>query len=235
MTESWHPDENLLLEVALGVAEDEDRHRAVAHLRTCMSCRRAHHELGDGIGLTLAAVPRAVPPSGFETRVLDVLGGARSGRVDEAPGDGAPRGERRRPTRPGRRRAWIAVAVAALAGVALGIGGTRIAGESTSPDPPPTVLDTATPLATADGDEVGEVSRARSESGPQLIIAVHDGPPRTAYTCRVTLEDGTTQDVGHWELSADDTNVWVVNHPSQGVRSVELIGDSGEVWATADR
>ena len=88
----------LLPELALGIAEGEDRARALDHLTDCAACRRRLSELSETAdGLSLLA-PDEEPPGGFEARLLARL-------------------EPRRP--PPRRRALRLVAPAATAAVAV--------------------------------------------------------------------------------------------------------------------
>ena len=73
LTLPQHPDEDLLVELALGHAAPADRERAAAHLARCVACRRAYDELAGAVDLVLPAAPRVAPPPGFEARVLERL------------------------------------------------------------------------------------------------------------------------------------------------------------------
>ncbi len=91
-----------LPELALGIADGEERAQAIEHVTECSACRRELEELstiGDDL---LALVPEREPPAGFEARVL--------GRVLAPPEPERPR--RRRRLRP------LALAAAAAAGAA---------------------------------------------------------------------------------------------------------------------
>lgn len=92
-----------LPELALGIADGEERALAIEHVASCSACRRELEELtmiGDDL---LTLVPEREPPAGFEARVLE--------RVSA----------RREPARPRRRRRHLrrlTLAAAAAAGAA---------------------------------------------------------------------------------------------------------------------
>jgi len=91
----------LLPELALGIADGEDRARVLEHAATCADCRRELDELAVLAEELLVLAPAAEPPVGFELRVLDAI---------------APRAPARRPRR--RLRLALAPAVAAVAAAA---------------------------------------------------------------------------------------------------------------------
>jgi hypothetical protein len=98
----------LIPELALGVADGEERAEALAHAATCPDCRRLleeHSELADEL---LLLTPSHEPPVGFESRVLE--------RLELRP---TPR------RRLGRRLALVA---AVLAAAAVAATGTWVAG-----------------------------------------------------------------------------------------------------------
>lgn len=221
MAERRHPDEDLLVEVVLGQADLPTRDAVTAHLGSCDPCRRAYDDLAGAVELVLPAVPRVPPPTGFEARVLDRLREGR-GAVPTPAAGGGPR----------RRGPLLAVA-AGLVGLAAGLGvGTMLDGDDSAALAPPAALAShAVALTTADGRQVGAVSPSRSGRDAVLVVDVTDGRSGRSYVCRLVLADGSTRDVGEWELSADRPNSWVV--PDPGVRAVELVAESGTVWATA--
>lgn len=221
MTERWHPDEDALLEAALGTSRTDALEEVRDHLAGCARCRHAHGELVDAVDLTLPAVPRALPPSGFESRTLDRLTAAQAQA-------GHPAGTPRRTAR------WLPLAAATLLGVGVGAAGAWTLTDDPPPDPPTVVSAPAAPLVGTDGEDVGAVSRTHDDGGNRLVVIVHDDAPAGVYTCRVTLADGSRQDVAEWPVSGYDEVAWVLDEPSPGVRSVELVGESGDVWATAD-
>ncbi len=81
-------------EVALGVADGEDRAWALDHLATCAGCRADVERLSSLADELLMLAPSAEPPAGFEDRVAEQL---------------APEP---------RRRAWPRIAVPAVAALA---------------------------------------------------------------------------------------------------------------------
>lgn len=92
-----------LPELALGVADGEERALALDHLAECPGCRRELEELSALTDDLLALVPERQPPAGFEALVLERV------KAEQAPA---------RPRRGWRRRRPLAFAAAALAGAA---------------------------------------------------------------------------------------------------------------------
>jgi len=70
----------LLPELALGIADGEDRSRALEHAATCADCRRELESLSAVADELLELAPAEEPPAGFEVRVLGALPGSRSAR-----------------------------------------------------------------------------------------------------------------------------------------------------------
>jgi hypothetical protein len=95
---------DVLAELALGVADGEERGRALQHLAKCQECRAELEKLSDVADELSLLAPHREVPVGFESRVLS--------RVLPAP---AP-----------RRRRWprfvLAPAAAALAAVGITLG-----------------------------------------------------------------------------------------------------------------
>ena len=91
-------------ELALGIAEGEERGRALEHLADCPACRRRVEELAEVSDELLLLAPHREAPAGFESRVL----------------------RRVLPPEPKRRRRRLALvlapAAAALAAVAITLG-----------------------------------------------------------------------------------------------------------------
>jgi hypothetical protein len=97
-------------EIALGIASGEERARALEHAATCPRCRRELAELTEVADELLLMAPAQEPPRGFESQVLERLGGA------------AARARRRGRLRAGWRRALVPAAAAlAAAGLAIGL------------------------------------------------------------------------------------------------------------------
>jgi hypothetical protein len=89
-----------LPEVALGIADGEQRALALEHIARCPDCRRELEQLSTLADELIALAPQREPPPGFENRVLD--------RLDV-------RRPRRSPARRRLRRLAFAAAVPAVA------------------------------------------------------------------------------------------------------------------------
>ena len=93
-------------EVALGIADGEDRAWALEHLDECPECRVRIERLSGLADELLLLAPAAEPPAGFEARVADAIAGADAHRTLAlaAPrGAAGRRGAHRRRVRRGRR------------------------------------------------------------------------------------------------------------------------------------
>jgi putative zinc finger protein len=67
-------------EIALGIADGEERAEALRHLSGCADCRRLVDELSGTADELLLVAPSQDPPAGFESRVLDAMGPERPPR-----------------------------------------------------------------------------------------------------------------------------------------------------------
>ncbi len=65
---------DLAPEIALGIADGEERAEALRHLSTCAECRRAVERLSGVADELLLMAPAQEPPAGFESRVVDAIG-----------------------------------------------------------------------------------------------------------------------------------------------------------------
>src|SRR5262245_38959905 len=91
----------LAAELALGIADGEERARALRHLAGCADARRAVEELSTVAYELLLIAPQHEPSAGFESRVLSRIA----------------------PPRPARRRRRLLVPIAAAVGAAaLAVG-----------------------------------------------------------------------------------------------------------------
>jgi hypothetical protein len=95
----------LLPEVALGIADGEERARLLDHVAACPDCWRELERLSAIADELMALAPGHEPPVGFELRMLETL---------EPPAPTV--------TRASRRGAWV-VAATALSAVAAAAGG----------------------------------------------------------------------------------------------------------------
>jgi putative zinc finger protein len=100
----------LASELALGIAEGEERDAALRHLSGCAGCRQLVSELSAVGDELLLLAPAHEPPLGFESRILAT--------VAEPP--------RRRRLQPfARRRRWVATMAAAVV-LAAALGGGSV-------------------------------------------------------------------------------------------------------------
>jgi hypothetical protein len=65
---------DLAAEIALGIADGEERAEALRHLSTCGGCRRVVEQLSQVADELLVLAPIQEPPAGFESRVVDAMG-----------------------------------------------------------------------------------------------------------------------------------------------------------------
>jgi hypothetical protein len=100
-------------EIALGIADGEERAEALRHLSTCAACRRAVEELSQVADELLVLAPAQEPPPGFESRVAEAIG------LERPPRRRRPRwlSPRRLALRIGPALATAAVTAAALVAV----------------------------------------------------------------------------------------------------------------------
>jgi hypothetical protein len=65
---------DLAAEIALGIADGEERAEALRHLSACEECRRAVEQLSLVADELLVLAPVEEPPAGFESRVVEAMG-----------------------------------------------------------------------------------------------------------------------------------------------------------------
>jgi hypothetical protein len=84
---------DLTAELALGIADGEERAEALRHLSTCAECRREVEQLSQVADELLLLAPVQEPPAGFESRVVEAMGLERRPRRRRwfSPGWLAPR------------------------------------------------------------------------------------------------------------------------------------------------
>jgi hypothetical protein len=213
-------------ELALGVLTGRERAEALAHLDHCEACREHVRQLATIGEEMLGLLPFAEPPAGFETRVMDRLGLA-------APAPQPLRHRRRRPVwghefSPRRALAAAAVVVALL-GAALGGWGLHA---STAPAAS-SALTSATMIAAADHDNVGEVY---VYSGDQhwMYMSVDLESGNDTVICQLVDSNGHVTTVGSFRLADGygswGSPAWTGNGPPVGAR---LVTANGKVLATA--
>lgn len=229
MTER-HPSPDELLDLALANPTGPRRGLLTQHLVACEACRREYTEVAAAVDQVVIAAPQTEPPPGFDRRVVAAMstgpGGARGGdgRGVEAAARTAS------PVRiTARRRIRVLLAAAAVVGALVGAGAAAgLLGAG--PEPPALGV----PVVTAAGDRVGTVAVSRFEGRDVLVVEVVGGRPGATYGCRLVFEDGTSRTVGEWTIDGyDQAATWVVPAPGP-VALVELVAESGAVWATAE-
>ena len=121
MSDDARCDEVLELEaeIALGIADGEERARALEHASSCPRCRRRLAELSELADELLLLAPAVEPPAGLESDVVERL------RREWSP--------RRRWALPRPARAVAAIA-AVLVAVAAALAGMYVAGEDVRHD-----------------------------------------------------------------------------------------------------
>ena len=98
---------DVVAELALGIASEEDRARAADHMRTCLDCGREFDAFTRVADALLLIGPTEAPPAGFEGRVVERLRGT--------------------PARQPRWRRTIALVAAAVVGVTAAFVGGYVA------------------------------------------------------------------------------------------------------------
>jgi hypothetical protein len=81
MSAEGHDVQELLPEVALGIASGRDRARALEHIAGCAECRTQLQELSGIADEMLFLAPLEQPPMGFESRTVGAMSGAVPGSV----------------------------------------------------------------------------------------------------------------------------------------------------------
>ncbi len=69
-----HPDEQLLLDLALAEVDGMQRDLLTSHLAFCEPCRAEYCAIADSVDHALAAAPHVAPPAGFSRSVLAAMG-----------------------------------------------------------------------------------------------------------------------------------------------------------------
>lgn len=212
-----HPDDDMLLALALDDADDPDREQTLTHLSTCRRCRTEYDVLVGTVEQALTAAPNVEPSPGFDARALTAMGLLEPGT-----------GRQRR-----RWQRWRPLAASVVVGLGLGAG----AALALAPDEP--VRDSAgahaAALRTGDGERVGTVTRGRMDGDPVLVVTVTEGPVGMEYLCLLRLSDGEQVPSATWVLESAEGETWVLDAPHTVVTEVVLVanGGQGPVWSKA--
>jgi hypothetical protein len=233
-------------DVALGLLTGEERAVALAHLEGCAACRAEVSSLAGVADEVLLTAPEAMPPEGFDRRVLARLAEVRAAETQApAPGRAAeltePAGpaylrrrhrhdRHRRHDRRDRRRLAVGAALAAAAAAVVLVAAVLVNRDDRSE---PT-------LATADmttgvGEVVGTATVRDGE--PATVTVDVPGwddivPPDAAYWLAIELEDGsrTMTHIGTnatwWEVQLEAD--------ADEVATVSVLDGKGWVWCSAE-
>jgi hypothetical protein len=203
-------------ELALGIADGEDRAWALEHLADCPACR-AHLERLSATADELALLaPPAEPPAGFEGRVVGGL----------APG---PRHVTWR-----QRLAIPALAAAAAAAVAalavwVALDDDRDLADSyrdTLAVANGEYLDAA-PLAAPGGDWVGYIYGYQGQAS-WVMAVVHDGVEAGRYRVELVTDEGGQMRLGGLSVVGGEGSVGAVTPvPYEEIAEVRLLDDRG--------
>lgn len=213
-----HPDDDLLLALALDDVDDPGREATLEHLATCRRCRNGYDALSGTVEHSLAAAPNVEPSIGFDARALTAMG------WHDSPS--------RRPPR--RRQRWRLVAASVVVGLGLGAGGTVALTQVNDPAGVPPGPQSA-PLQTNDGERVGTVTKSFIDGEPVLVVTVTGGRVGMEYQCLLGLEGGERIPTATWVLESARGATWVLDSPDTPVTEVALVanGGKGPVWSTA--
>lgn len=222
--------EALSAELALGVADAQERAAVVEHLETCAACRSRLRSLSEVAEELIGLAPPEEPPAGFESRVLGAIG---DGRDLAPPASPAPPPPARIP----RRRSWSAAAAAAVV-LAAGAGGWAVGNAGVSGTSPTRTsaaaqAESATLFSGSPGHHrVGEVLMAKG-SEPWISVAVQEGSGRGTVHCEVAGPHSPLATVGTFSVSGG-YGYWASSLPAgMSVRTVRLVLPDGQVMATA--
>lgn len=201
MTDACESFRELAPELALGIADGDERAAALDHLSGCASCRRVLDSLTDATDAVIATAPPVDPPEGFAERADAAFAtvaatnttapeAGPSGGADDHPGHE----DVHRPTPqpllvgagastggPGRRSPWL-VAATILAVLGVLVGGALAWHGSRGDQLLDATLQRGT-LRLPDGRAVGEV---HVEPGPSSATAGHDADTDAEQTATGT-------------------------------------------------
>jgi hypothetical protein len=208
-------------ELALGIAEGEERDAALRHLTGCAECRQLVSELSSVGDELLLLAPAHEPPLGFESRVLAT--------VAEPP-------ERRRRQPVTLRRRWLAVAAAAVLAASLGAGSVFLAttDDRRLADSYQAVLSegqgsffAAAPLGGPQG-RVGTVFGYQGHPSWVMVTLQPSLPEANRFQVQVVTRDGRYLPVGDAVLGGDN-GVWGGRVPVDlsVVHELRFVGSDG--------
>jgi hypothetical protein len=169
-------------EIALGIADGEDRAWALEHLADCPECRARIERLAALADELLLIAPAAEPPAGFEARVADSIESPREAQ-------GGRRRRLRRLALPAT--AALAAAACAAAAVWFALGDDRDLAQSyreTLAVANGQYFDAA-PIELPGGEQVGYVYGYQGRTSWVLAV-VYDGIAAGRYQLELVTDDG---------------------------------------------
>lgn len=219
---------NLAPEIALGIADGEERAEALRHLSTCAECRRALDQLSQVADDLLVLAPVEEPPAGFESRVVEAMG--------------LEAGSRRR-----RRPRWLTLRwLAPRLGPALATAAVTTAAliavyhdDRQTAERYRGVLDEANgqyfqagPLEDESGTR-GGVAFGYEGSPSWLLVTVKPGHRDAVETAELVTTDGRTIPLPSFRLDARGSWGGAIPVKLYKVASIRLLGDQpGEILQT---
>lgn len=213
----------MLDELALDVLPGDRRAALLAHVEECQHCRQLLDELSETADDLLLAAPAALPPAGFEDRVLEGMMGAR-GRGGKQ-GSSSGRLPLRLPTS-------VAAAAAAVLLVAGGVAGAVI-GRSTAGDGSAASDFRTVQLISTSGADIGDVSTYAGRS-PWFFMRLEGALPDGTYRCVLELDDGSTVPIGRlWAVNGHGGWGEQVSVDARRAKLARLLDQEGATVATA--
>ena len=204
--------EALAPELALGTLDGAERAAVLSHLAGCAKCRELADKLaGVADGLLLLA-PRAEPPPGFETRVLDRIGASVA--ADRT----------RRPRRP--RRGLVGIAAVALVAALAGAGLALLGGSDKASG------DLHTALASDDRGRWTCRAVAYGTDPTWLFVALdrRDGANRSFTVEARRVGDATPIAIGHLTLQDGHGSLaTLLQVPAPELHSIRMLDETGRV------
>ena len=208
-------------ELALGIADGEERALALEHLATCAECR-AHLDRLAGIADELLLVaPAAEPPPGFEDRVAAAL-------------------------QPPRRSSWrryaapafaaLAAAAAAAAVVWLALGDDRDLADAYRETLAVANGEyfTGTPLEAPGGGRVGYAYGYQGHTSWVLVV-LGDEAAATGRRVEVATDKGRRLELGHLRLTAGEAiGGFATPVPFEALAEVRVLDGRGREVADSD-
>jgi hypothetical protein len=211
-------------EVALGIADGEDRAWALEHLDGCPACRARIERLSDLADELLLLAPAAEPPAGFEARV----------------GEAISPGSRRRSF---FRRRFVIPAAAAIAAAACAAGAVwfALSDDRNLADSYRATLAVANgesfdaaPMVLPGGENAGYVYGYQGRASWVFAI-VYDGVPDADYQLQVVTRDGKQMPLRPLSISDGHGSAGgVTSVPYDDIAEIRLLDNGGREVADSN-